>query len=181
MNFDEIDFILSKNSCTDKYFLGCVDIYNFVKLIRNKFDWDKSKNIVIVLLLENPTSTVGHYIVLFWQKTVTNIFHCTLFDSLGGHFDSKTRKKLKSVLNFTNTTTLESNSVQYQSSNSCVCALYSIVAAISFCQGNTLKQFTNNFDSQDRAENDQLVFNFVKKHFKYISRDRLITCAGFQE
>ncbi len=183
MNFREIDFILSSNSCTKPYFLGCVEIFNLIDFVKNKFDFNKEKNIIVVLLFEDgkipPADAIGHYILLFWNKTITGNFVCTIFDSSKPTFDANTVKILKTTFQITKTKTVEQNSQGYQSPDSCVCGLYSIVVALFLCQGRTLQEISKLFDPQDKLLNDLFVYKFVKKYFGiFLNSGRLLHCDG---
>ena len=186
MDFSEIDFVLSKNSCTNQYFLGCVDISDLFGFIKHKFDKNKLINIVVLLLLEKgqkpvEKATIGHYILLFWKKSEKNNFHCTVFDSLGFQFSNvQANNILKAVFHFTSTTSVNSNRYQYQDSKSCVCGAYCIVVALLLCQNRTLTEITSEFDPNDKFNNDYKVFYYIKKHFKFFRRDRLLYCDGIQ-
>ena len=186
MDFSEIDFVLSKNSCTNQYFLGCVDISDLFDFIKNKFDKNKIINITVLLLLEKGEkpvgkTIVGHYILLFWKKSEKNNFHCTVFDSLGfQHSDIRTNEILKAVFRLTSTTSVESNRYQYQEANSCVCGAYCIVVALLLCQNCTLTEITSEFNPNDKFSNDYKVFRYLKKHFKFFRADRLLHCNGIE-
>ena len=178
----EIEYILSKNNCTNQYFLGCVELHNLIDFVKRNFDLNKEKIIIVVLLYEGGypprPDQIGHYILLFWQKVSTKYYNCILFDSFKPEFDVNTRKILKSVLSFSYTKSLRSNSLTYQSPFSCVCGLYSIVVAVLLCRGKTLEAITELFSSENKQANDRFVYKFVKKYFPVLNSTRLLDCDG---
>ena len=177
MDFSQINHILSKNSCTNSYFLGCVDLFNLCDFVHTNFDFNKPKNIIIVLLYPNGNKLpdpeqIGHYILLFWCQPSS----CVVFDSMGSNFDSKSSKILKSVFLYTKVKTIEENTVQLQPTGSCTCGLYCILVALLLCEGKSLQEIVQSFDFNDRFGNDRTVYKFAKKHFNFISRKRLLYC-----
>ena len=174
--------MLSKNSCTKSYFLGCVDLLDLCDFVHTNFDFNKSKNIIIVLFYPNGVQRpgpeeIGHYILLFWNKQSDSLnFSCVVFDSMGSNFDSRSSKILKSVFLYTKVKTIEENTVQLQPTGSCTCGLYCILVALLLCEGKSLQEIVQSFDFNDRFGNDRTVYKFAKKHFNFISRKRLLYC-----
>lgn len=149
MNGLEISHILSLDPYTSKYFKG----FGMSDTHRLSF-----RNVPTALYILNTDTSAGpgeHWCVVFFENQKGEFFDP--FGEPPETYDFPNLLSSRSVKN------LEYNPIQVQSLTSTTCGHHCIFYALNRCRGSSMKEILKMYDLTNKAKNDDMVYNFVKK------------------
>ena len=172
MNCWEISSLLTNYiSETKQYFRKCLYVSDLCQI--NSLIIHGENNIFIVLLNDGDGSAIGHFCLVFYSKDKLLV----VFDSLG--LRDTTYSLFNGLKSELNAKEIRYNTTQFQSNNSCVCGLYCIYIAVWLSTGSSFQEVLSRFSSTELWWNDKSIFEWFKRHFKYLTRftkKQLLTC-----
>ena len=176
MNNREIDLILESLPSTSPYYRGCVAVDQLSSpLLRNNLYSTETYNI-IVCNDQVSTTSLGHWLLLFFYPDSTGSIVCSFFDSFGRDILSFDHRIFDFAVSIASD--IHSNRYKLQSDKSCVCGLWCIFLSIFLTQGYSMSDILSWFSKTDRKLNDISILSYLKKLVKLPSTEKLLYCKS---